>query len=484
MQNLGYGFFELNIPTDTFWDPVDGFGTSMTVLSPLPAWVAYDATTRTFYGLPTLANEGTFGIWLVARNRFNLTSPVLSVAAVVRRDFRLTPVLLLNFSFVLFQPQLRRATSPCTMTPAERTDLVRGLATEFQTTTDNINILSIDALPDCTFNVSFSLNSVVNCSQTPNATNFVRQVTRSSLQQTLNKFETQIVVTEPGVTATTPTCVAPPVLPPAEGNSISTRARAAPFVGSVLPVILIALLLLILGIILLVLLRRKRNEKALHAKTFANTTPTLLPNEQFEFPTDGVEKEPRNLFRSSRDPDEDEPAAPPSYNSSLLGGRGDPPAYRNPPPYPLEGRVFSNTFFGLDIPKDDPDAFGEHLPEVMTVKTVAMSSTFAAPNAPAPPPYFRPAAFATLSALTAVSRPDEKEDSEEPEAFRLPSFNPPWLDKEVYSLDDSLADEYDNELADPDGVDLDVDPATLQELEILRHHLHDTSSHVQWKKDQ
>jgi hypothetical protein len=317
----------------------------MSVLSPLPSWVGYDAATRTFFGLPTVENVGSFRLWLVARNRYNLTSPVLPVAVVVRRDPRLPPVLLLDFSFVLFQPQLRRSTA-CTMTPSERTDLVRGLAQEFQTSTANINIVEIRSLPDCAFNVTFSLNSVQKCSQTPNATNFVRRVTRSSLQQTLNTFETQIVVSEPGVSSSTPTCVAPPVLPPASGNSVTSRARAAPFLGSVLPVILIGLLLLLLGLVLMVLLRRRRRDKALHAATFATTAPSLLPNEHFDFPSDTVDKNTGNLFRSSAEDESEEPAPPPSYTNSMLGARGEPPPYRDPPPYPLEGRIFANTFFG------------------------------------------------------------------------------------------------------------------------------------------
>jgi hypothetical protein len=143
--------------------------------------------------------------------------------------------------------------------------------------------------------------------------------------------------------------------------------------------------------------------------------------------------------------------------------------------------MLTHITLGLVLDKDDPLAGPTSLPEVISVKTVAMSSSFSGANAPTPPPYFRPANFPTLSALAAISRPDTI--PEEADDFRLPSFNPPWLDRDVYKLHESLLDDASDDFVQTDGVDVDVDEETLRELEILRYHLHDNSG-VQWKKDQ
>ncbi len=68
--------FSIQVPTNTFADPDAGdaltYSTSLTSGGALPAWLSFDATTRTFTGTPDDAQVGSLGLRVTATDTGNL----------------------------------------------------------------------------------------------------------------------------------------------------------------------------------------------------------------------------------------------------------------------------------------------------------------------------------------------------------------------------------------------------------------------------
>ncbi|RUO86964.1 hypothetical protein D7Y11_43215, partial [Corallococcus sp. AB018] len=77
--------FSLTLPAGTFTDVDSGDSLSYSAAaadgSALPAWLTFNASTRTFSGTPTSADVGTFGVRAVATDLGGLTaSETFSIA--------------------------------------------------------------------------------------------------------------------------------------------------------------------------------------------------------------------------------------------------------------------------------------------------------------------------------------------------------------------------------------------------------------------
>ncbi len=151
-------------------------------------------------------------------------------------------------------------------------------------------------------------------------------------------------------------------------------------------------------------------------------------------------------------------------------------------------------------------------PNVSTVTTTTITSTFGNPSAP--PSYFNPSSYNMLKALVAPLTSDDlgpendvmlgnsNENLDEPIPYRMPTFHPPWLDQAVAAAN---AQEYDDEdgreetgfyddggYGDADGINdgggdlygqiYEEDEDMFQRLHELRARLFDDIL-PQWKED-
>ena len=354
----GNGIFELPIPDDLFWDPIDSFNLSIILSTPPPSWMLFNTTGMTLLGVPTPGDVGQYVFRLYAVNQFGLESLPLSFVVVILPDTRMAPVLTMNFTFSSYTPVLRRgilSTTPtCPLSPQSRIDLVRGLAIFLSTSTANINIISLDTPSSCVTTVSFAENSIVSCGAVDSLVMYVSGTSASELQQSLNHFGTAFVVVSSTMSTSAPACGQPIVLTSVNQHALTSSQREQPVAAMVVPVVLFTVLVVLLAALLIFSRYRKNRLKDLGAnETFSVREPTLLKtdrsSETFELDNHNTPSATMALAPLiGSDGDSISRAPPPAYGS-LSPRSHEPPPYRMPPPYPLEGWILPNTFLGAHV---------------------------------------------------------------------------------------------------------------------------------------
>jgi hypothetical protein len=95
--------FEYSVPVDTFWSESYGFNLTLTFQQSLPSWLSFDASTRTFSGIPLNSDVGLLTIWIVAQDgkgRSSLREPLtVLVRENTRDDYLLTVYLTVSLPF-------------------------------------------------------------------------------------------------------------------------------------------------------------------------------------------------------------------------------------------------------------------------------------------------------------------------------------------------------------------------------------------------
>ena len=384
---------DYTIPGDTFWSNIYGFNLTYQVNDPLPAWMLFDASTRTLSGIPTNTDAGAVLFKVSAADVTGLQSPevpfsvvanldpqtvflftaamTVGVPAQVRRRTTLQDLVEAAEDCNSPKPRVRRApptVASCkagsTLTAAERMAFQSALGTTLALPLARISILSIQVVSTspCHVEVEWAASAVSSCQQSEALdTDLQNAVADGSLAAALLP---SLVFVEVQVNATVCSTI---VVPPA-GATGSTQSD---FSASIVPVAVIAGVILLVGLVALLVLRHRNRKSAKGIdSTFEPRAPTVLGGERaLDFSEYNVAHDLSALGLGKPDYSARDEPPPPSFAAAAAEhqpSRKPLPKYKPPPPYARSKRKSRSSRV---VPSSSSD-----IEEVEAVVTLAAES--------------------------------------------------------------------------------------------------------------